>query len=73
MNRLKKDQRCLVVKALVEGNSLRATARMTGVARMTVEKLLRDLSAVCNEYQDKDLRNLTCKRIQCDEIWSFVY
>lgn len=73
MNRLKKDQQALVVKALVEGNSLRATARMTGVARMTVEKLLRDLSAVCNEYQDKHLRNLTCKRIQCDEIWSFVY
>lgn len=73
MNRLKKEQQALVVKALVEGNSLRATARMTGVARMTVEKLLRDLSAACNEYQDKRLRNLTCKRIQCDEIWSFVY
>lgn len=73
MNRLNKDQQVLVIKALVEGNSLRATARMTGVARMTVEKLLRDLSAVCNEYQDKHLRNLTCKRIQCDEIWSFVY
>jgi IS1 family transposase len=40
---------------------------------MTVEKLLRDLSAACNEYQDKHLRNLTCKRIQCDEICSFVY
>jgi IS1 family transposase len=73
MNRLKKGQQALVVKALVEGNSLRATGRLTGVARMTVEKLLRDLSAVCNEYQDKNLRNLTCKRIQCDEIWSFVY
>lgn len=73
MNRLQKDQQVLVVKTLVEGHSLRATARMTGVARMTVEKLLRDLSAVCNEYQDKHLRNLTCKRIQCDNFWSFVY
>jgi IS1 family transposase len=45
---------------------------MTGVARMTVDKLLRDLSAACNEYQDRHLRNLTCKRVQCDEIWSFV-
>ena len=44
---------------------------MTGVARMTVEKLLRDLSVVCTKYQDEHLRNLTCKRIQCDEIWSF--
>src|SRR5260370_962008 len=55
------------------GNSLRATARMTGVARMTVEKLVRDLSAVCIRYQNEHLRNLQCKRIQCDEIWSFVY
>ena len=59
--------------ALVEGNGLRATARMTGVARMTVEKLLRDLGAACARYQDEHLRNLRCKRIQCDEIWSFVY
>ena len=73
MNRLSIEQRVQVVKALVEGNSLRATARMTGVARMTVEKLLRDLSAVCMQYQDEHLRNLTCKRIQCDEIWSFIY
>jgi len=73
MNRLSKEERVRVIKALVEGNSLRATARMTGVARMTVEKLLRDISAACITYQDKRLRKLTCKRIQCDEIWSFVY
>lgn len=73
MNRLNNEQRVLVIKALVEGNSLRATARMTGVARMTVEKLLRDLSAACTRYQDEHLRNLRCKRVQCDEIWSFVY
>src|SRR6266851_5811515 len=73
MNRLSKEERVPVIKALVEGNSLRATARMTGVARMTVEKLLRDISAACIAFQDKQLRNLTCKRIQCDEIWSFVY
>jgi IS1 family transposase len=72
MNRLNIEQRVLAIRALVEGNSLRATARMTGVARMTVEKLLRDLS-VCTRYQDEYLKNLTCKRIQCDEIWSFVY
>jgi IS1 family transposase len=73
MNRLSQEERSLVIKALVEGNSLRATARMTGVARMTVEKLLRDISAACIAYQEKHLRNLKCKRIQCDEIWSFVY
>jgi IS1 family transposase len=73
MNRLDTAKRVAVVAALVEGNSLRATARMTGVARMTIEKLLRDLGEVCSCYQDEHLRNLPCKRIQCDEIWSFVY
>lgn len=73
MNRLSTEERVRVVKALVEGNSLRATARMTGIARMTVEKLLRDLSAACTKYQNEHLRNLTCKRVQCDEIWAFVY
>ena len=59
--------------ALVEGNSLRAVTRMTGVHRTTVMKLLCDLGRVCSEYQDKAFRNLQSKRVQCDEIWSFVY
>ena len=46
---------------------------MAGVARMTVEKLLRDLGYVCAMYQGVALRNLPCRRIQVDEIWSFVY
>jgi len=62
-----------VVAALVEGNSIRATCRMTGVAKGTVLKLLVDLGKACAEYQDKALRNLTCSKIQCDEIWAFVY
>ena len=73
MNRLTTEKRIALVAALVEGCGLRATARMTGVARMTVEKLLRDLGAACAQYQDEHLRNLTCRRIECDEIWSFVY
>ena len=71
MNRLDTARRVQVVKCLVEGIGLRATARVTGVARMTVEKLLRDLGAACAAYQDTVLRNLTCRRLQCDEIWSF--
>ena len=62
-----------VVKALVEGNSLRGTARITGVARMTVEKLLRELGYVCAMYQDVAFQKLPCRRIQVDEIWSFTY
>jgi IS1 family transposase len=52
---------------------LRATARVTGVARMTVEKLLRDLGAACAAYHNEHVRNLNSQRIQCDEIWSFCY
>ncbi len=73
MNRLKTEKRKAVVAALVEGNSIRATCRMTGVAKNTVTKLLRDLGDACSEYQDRAFRNLSCKRIQVDEIWSFVY
>ena len=72
MNSLDNKQRIRVVAALVEGNSIRSTSRMTGVAQNTIFKLLADLGIACAEYQDKAFRNLTCKKIQCDEIWSFV-
>ena len=73
MNKLNRQKRVQVIAALVEGNSIRSTVRMTGVAKNTVTKLLAEIGSVCAEYQDKALRNLTCKRIQCDEIWSFCY
>src|SRR5947209_2012161 len=73
MNRLDKAHQKQVVAALVEGNSLRATVRMTGTARMTIEKLLRDLGNACAKFQNEALRNLPCKRIECDETWAFVY
>jgi IS1 family transposase len=72
MNRLSTAARAKVVSVLVEGNSLRATARITGVARMTIEKLLRDLGTACARYHDDHVRGLHCKRVQCDEIWSFI-
>ncbi len=72
MNKLSNAKRTAVVAALVEGNSIRATVRMTGVAKNTVVKLLVDLGAACAKYQDETLRNLPCRRLQCDEIWSFV-
>lgn len=73
MNRLKPEKQKQVIAALVEGNSIRATCRMTGVAKNTVVRLLADLGRACAEYQDKVLRNLPCEHIQCDEIWSFCY
>jgi hypothetical protein len=72
MNSLDNKIRKQIVAALVEGNSIRATSRMTGVAQNTIFKLLADLGTACADYQDKAFRNLTCKKIQCDEIWSFV-
>lgn len=73
MNKLSTEKRVRVIAALVEGNSIRATVRMTGVAKNTVIKLLCDLGRACSDYQDRTLRNLSCARIQVDEIWSFVY
>ena len=73
MNRLNAQRRAQVVSALVEGNSIRSTVRMTGVAKNTVTKLLVDLGTACSEYQDRVMRDLDCKRVQCDEIWSFCY
>jgi IS1 family transposase len=72
MNMLSIDERTRIVSALVEGNSMRSIARMTGVSRNTIDKLLCDLGRACSEYQDKAFRNLSSKRFQCDEIWSFV-
>jgi IS1 family transposase len=60
------------VKALVEGNSIRSTVRLTGVAKNTVTKLLVEIGSACATYQDATIKNLTSKRIQCDEIWSFI-
>jgi len=73
MNQLTKERRTHVIKCLCEGLGIRATVRMTGVAKNTIVKLLAEVAVACNEYQDKTLRNLTSKRIQCDEIWSFCY
>jgi IS1 family transposase len=73
MNRLDKMKQAQVIAALVEGNSIRSTVRMTGVAKNTIVKLLADVGKACAEYQDKAFHNLTCKHIQCDEIWSFCY
>jgi hypothetical protein len=68
MNKLSLQQRTQVVKALCEGNSIRSTARMTNTDINTGVKLLRDVGAACSKYQHENLRNLTCKTLQCDEI-----
>jgi len=73
MNRLNRTKQAQIVAALVEGVSVNATSRMTGVSKVTILKLLADLGTACADYQDRTLRNLKCKRLQCDEVWQFVY
>lgn len=73
MNKLSREKQVRVVAALVEGNSIRATERMTGVAKHTILKLIRDLGLACADYQDRVLVNLNCKRVQLDEVWQFCY
>lgn len=72
MNRLSDERRARIIAALCDGASIRATCRMTGTAKGTVLKLLAELGEVCLDYQRRQMRGLHCRRIQVDEIWSFV-
>lgn len=73
MNRLSADKRTQVLTAILEGNSVRSTVRMTGAAKDTVLKLLAELGTACAEYHDAHVRNIKAKHIQADEIWAFCY
>jgi IS1 family transposase len=73
MNKLPLAKRVQVISALMEGVGVNATARMTGVSKPTILKLIADLGAACSAYHDGHVRNVKAKRIQCDEIWSFNY
>lgn len=73
MNRLSTEKRAQIIGCLVEGNSIRATVRITGAAKNTVTKLIVDLGAECAAYQDRTLRDLPCKTIEVDEMWGFCY
>jgi IS1 family transposase len=73
MNRLDTSRRTQIVKCLIEGMSIRSTVRLTGASKNTVAKLVVELGAACTRFMNEAMVNLPCKRIQCDEIWSFVY
>ena len=66
-------KRILILCCLVEGMGIRATARAADVSKLTVARLLKAAGQTCASYQDQALRDLPCKRIEVDEIWSFVY
>ena len=73
MNRLTREDRARILHLLCEGSSIRAVTRLTGASKNTVAKLVVDAGRACLDYQNRAFVNLTCKRIQVDEIWSFVY
>src|SRR5258708_10960968 len=73
MNRLDSETRVRVVNCLIEGCSIRATVRMTGVAKKTVTRLLVEVGEVCADFQDRIFRNLQCRRLQLDEMWTWIY
>jgi len=73
MNKLSSGRRAQVIRALVEGNSIRTTVRMTGVAKNTITKLLVDVGEACAKHHMATVVDVPSRRIQCDEIWSFCY
>jgi len=73
MNRLTREKRAAILGMMAEGMSIRSIVRLTGASKNTIVKLLVDAGQAFSAYQDQALRNLPCKRLQLDEIWSFVY
>ena len=73
MNKLPISKRVMIINLLVEGMSMRAISRAVGVSINTVTKLLIEVGEACAEYHNKNVRNVTASRVQCDEIWSFCY
>ena len=71
MNKLSDEKRAMILKALVEGNSMRATARLTGTSKNTVSRLLKNVGTYCMDQHDALVRGVESERVQCDEIWSF--
>ena len=73
MKRLDTKKRAQVIRCIVEGNSIRSTERITGVTKRAITRLIVELGEACHEYQNAELRNLNCRRLQLDEVWSFTY
>lgn len=73
MNRLSVKERSQIIACLVDGNSIRATSRITGFAKNTIIKFLVAIGKACSEYQERVMHHLPCTRLECDEIRSFCY
>ena len=73
MNRLNREKRRMILNLLVEGSSMRSASRLVDVSINTVTKLLVSAGHACDKFHNKKVRDITAKKVQCDEIWSFCY
>jgi hypothetical protein len=73
MNKLSTDRRAALIAALVEGNSIRSMARLTDTSFNAVLQFVPKIGAACADFYDRAMRNLSCRRLQADEIWQFCY
>lgn len=73
MRKLDTKTRALILRLLVEGNSIRATSRIANVSKNTVSKLLEDAGKACAAYHDANVKGVDAKHVQADEIWAFCY
>jgi hypothetical protein len=73
MNKLTPEKRCAVLRCLVDGCSIRATVRITGVSKNAIQRLTIELGEACLKAQDKMLRDLPCRRLELDEVWCYCY
>jgi IS1 family transposase len=72
MNILGSSKQEMVIGSMVEGSSIRSTERMTGVHRDTIMRLVVKVGDACEKIMDTTMRDLSCKNIEVDEVWSFV-
>lgn len=73
MNKLSIEKRTQIINCLCEGNSIRATCRICDSSKGAVTKLLVEVGKACQKFHDKTVLKVSAKRVQCDEIWSFIY
>ena len=72
MNRVPLARRTQIIHCLIEGNSIRSTERMTNTHRDTIMRLMVEVGNGCAKLMDEEMRDLSCQRLQVDEIWSYV-
>src|SRR5687767_1441351 len=73
MNRLSRGDRARILHLLCEGNSIRSVERLTGMTKNAIIRLMIDAGRACGAYHDEHVRDVSTRRVQVDEIWSFTY